>query len=98
MDQCRLHFHRGCLYVPFICVHTDQTYYYVYACVATLVATYIIIVLCRYRLRPKMLRDVFTIDMKTTIMGDEINFPIGVASTAMHRMVHDEGELATARG
>ena len=45
-----------------------------------------------------MLRDVSDINMKTTIMGDEIDFPIGVAPTAMQRMAHDEGELATARG
>ena len=45
-----------------------------------------------------MLRDVSNINMKTTVMGDEIDFPIGVAPTAMQRMAHDEGELATARG
>ena len=45
-----------------------------------------------------MLRDVSNINMKTTIMGDEIDFPIGVAPTAMQRMAHDDGELATARG
>ena len=45
-----------------------------------------------------MLRDVPNIDMKTTIMGDEIDFPIGMAPTAMQRMAHDEGELATAKG
>jgi len=45
-----------------------------------------------------MLRDVSYVDMKTTIMGDEIDFPIGVAPTAMQRMAHSEGELATARG
>ena len=45
-----------------------------------------------------MLRDVSNINMKTTIMGDEIGFPIGVAPTALQRMAHDDGELATARG
>ena len=45
-----------------------------------------------------MLRDVSDINMKTTIMGNEIDFPIGIAPTAMQRMAHDEGELATARG
>ena len=35
------------------------------------------------------------IGYKGYIMGDEIDFPIGVAPTAM---AHDEGELATARG
>ena len=45
-----------------------------------------------------MLRDVSNINMKTTIMGDEIDFPIGVSPTALQRMAHDDGELATARG
>ena len=45
-----------------------------------------------------MLRDVSNISMKTTIMGDEIDFPIGVAPTALQRMAHDDGESATAKG
>ena len=45
-----------------------------------------------------MLRDVSNVNMKTTIMGDEVDFPIGVAPTALQRMAHDDGELATARG
>ena len=45
-----------------------------------------------------MLRDVSDINMKTTIMGDEIDFPFEIAPTAMQRISHDEGELATARG
>ena len=45
-----------------------------------------------------MLRDVSNINMKTTLMGDEIDFPIGVAPTSTHRMAHYDGELATARG
>ena len=55
-------------------------------------------ILYRYRLRPRMLRDVSNINTKATIMGDEIDFPVGVAPTAMQRMAHDNGELATARG
>ncbi|XP_065907354.1 2-Hydroxyacid oxidase 1-like [Dysidea avara] len=51
----------------------------------------------RYRLRPRMLRDVSNVNMKTTIMGNEIDFPIGIAPTAMQRMAHPEGEVATAR-
>ena len=45
-----------------------------------------------------MLRDVSNVNMKTTIMGYEIDFPIGIAPTAMQKMAHPEGELATARG
>jgi len=52
----------------------------------------------RYRLRPRMLRDVSNVNMKTTIMGNEIDFPIGIAPTAMQKMAHPEGEVATAKG
>ena len=45
-----------------------------------------------------MLRDVSNISMRTTILGNEIDFPVGVAPTALQRMAHDKGELATARG
>ena len=61
------------------------------------IASYIFLC-CRYRLRPKMLRDVSNISMRTTILGNEIDFPVGVAPTALQRMAHDKGELATARG
>jgi len=45
-----------------------------------------------------MLRDVSNVNMKTTIMGNEIDFPIGIAPTAMQKMAHPEGEAETARG
>ncbi|XP_065907551.1 2-Hydroxyacid oxidase 1-like isoform X2 [Dysidea avara] len=51
----------------------------------------------RYRLRPRMLKDVSNVNMKTTIMGNEIDFPIGIAPTAVQKMAHPEGEVATAR-
>ena len=52
----------------------------------------------RYRLRPRMLRDVSNVNMKTTIMGNEIDFPIGIAPTGLQKMAHPEGEVATAKG
>ena len=52
----------------------------------------------RYRLRPRMLRDVSNVDMRTRILGQEVAFPVCVAATAMQRMAHEDGELATARG
>ena len=52
----------------------------------------------RYRLRPKLLRDVSKRDLRTTILGQEIAFPIAVAPTAMQRMAHSDGEVATAKG
>jgi len=52
----------------------------------------------RLRLRPKVLRDVSTVDPSTTVLGQRIAAPILVAPTAYHRLANDEGERATARG
>jgi isopentenyl diphosphate isomerase/L-lactate dehydrogenase-like FMN-dependent dehydrogenase len=51
----------------------------------------------RIRLRPRVLVDVTTIDMHTTVQGIPISMPIIVAPTAFHRLVHIDGECATAR-
>eukprot|EP00794_Sanderia_malayensis_P020573 gene20573-22597_t len=51
----------------------------------------------RLRIRPMMLRDVSNIDMSTTILGERVDFPICVSPTAMQRMAHPDGEVATAR-
>jgi (S)-2-hydroxy-acid oxidase len=51
----------------------------------------------RIRFRPRILIDVSKIDTSTTILGHNISMPIMVAPTAMQRMAHPEGELATAR-
>ncbi|XP_022091292.1 hydroxyacid oxidase 1-like [Acanthaster planci] len=51
----------------------------------------------QYRLRPRVLRDVSHRDMRTTLLGQEIAFPVAVAPTAAHCFAHIEGELATAR-
>jgi len=45
-----------------------------------------------------MLRDVSNVNMKTTIMRNEIDFPIGIAPTGLQKMAHPEGEVATAKG
>lgn len=52
----------------------------------------------RYRLRPRMLRDVSHLDTSTTILGERISFPVGVSPTAVQCMAHYEGEAGTARG
>jgi 4-hydroxymandelate oxidase len=49
------------------------------------------------RLRPRMLRDVSEISTVSTVLGRSSVTPIMIAPTAMHRLVLDEGELATAR-
>src|ERR1051326_7812516 len=52
----------------------------------------------RLRLRPRVLVDLSTIDMGTTVMGTPVSMPILIAPTAAHALAHPEGELATARG
>uniref|UniRef100_A0A0C9RHY5 (S)-2-hydroxy-acid oxidase n=1 Tax=Wollemia nobilis TaxID=56998 RepID=A0A0C9RHY5_9CONI len=51
----------------------------------------------RIRFRPRILIDVTNVDMSTTVLGFKISMPIMIAPTAMQRMAHPEGELATAR-
>ena len=41
--------------------------------------------------------DVSNRNMKTTVLGNEISMPIGIAPTAMQRMAHQDGECATAK-
>ena len=36
--------------------------------------------------------------MRVQLFGEWVEFPIGAAPTAMHKMAHPEGEVATARG
>jgi 4-hydroxymandelate oxidase len=52
----------------------------------------------RYRIRPHVLRDVSTVDLSTTLLGTQVGSPVHIAPVAYHRLLHDEGELATARG
>jgi 4-hydroxymandelate oxidase len=52
----------------------------------------------RLRLHPRVLTDVSHIDTRTTILDQPLEFPILLAPTAYHRLVHPEGELATVRG
>lgn len=51
----------------------------------------------RIRFRPRILIDVTHVDLSTTVLGYRISMPIMVAPTAMQRMAHPDGELATAR-
>jgi isopentenyl diphosphate isomerase/L-lactate dehydrogenase-like FMN-dependent dehydrogenase len=51
----------------------------------------------RIVLRPRVLVDVSSIDLTTTILGRAIEFPILLAPTAFNRLAHDEGEKAAAR-
>jgi 4-hydroxymandelate oxidase len=50
----------------------------------------------RIQLRPRMLVDVSTCDVRTTVLGTPISMPILIAPTAFHGLAHPEGECATA--
>ncbi len=52
----------------------------------------------RHRLVPHVLRDVSIIDTTTEVLGASMTMPVMVAPTGYHRLAHDEGEVATARG
>src|SRR5258707_435318 len=51
----------------------------------------------RWRLRPRVLVDVATVDLATTLLGTPIAMPVGLAPTARQRLAHPEGERAVAR-
>ena len=51
----------------------------------------------RRRLVPRVMRDVAAVDTSTTILGRRWPLPLWVAPTALQRMAHPDGELATAR-
>lgn len=52
----------------------------------------------RWKLYPRVLRDVSVMDLSTTVLGQRVTVPVCVAATAMQRMAHPHGETATARG
>lgn len=49
----------------------------------------------RYYLRPRVMCNVSQVDMTQYIFGDKLAMPIGLSPTAMHKMAHPRGELAT---
>lgn len=51
-----------------------------------------------HRLRPRVLRDVSTVDTAVTLLGCPLASPVGVAPSAYHSLAHPEGEAATAVG
>ncbi len=50
------------------------------------------------RLWPRVMRDVSAVDTRLSLLGVDLPFPIVLAPTGFHRLFHDEGECATARG
>lgn len=51
----------------------------------------------RIRLRPRVLVDVNTCDMRTTLLGTTVSMPILIAPTGFHCLAHPEGECVTAQ-
>ncbi|CAK7319842.1 2-Hydroxyacid oxidase 1 [Vulpes lagopus] len=51
----------------------------------------------RWKLYPRMLRNVAEIDLSTSVLGQRVSMPICVGATAMQCMAHVDGELATVR-
>lgn len=51
----------------------------------------------RLRLRPRVLVDVSTVDMSTTLVGAQAALPVAVAPMAAHGLAHPDGEIASAR-
>lgn len=50
------------------------------------------------RLRPRALVDVEQVDTRVTLFEEMLPHPVLLAPTAFHRLVHPDGEVATARG
>ncbi len=52
----------------------------------------------RYRFRPRVLNDVSSLNLRVSLQGKWVESPIGVSPTAMQKMAHPQGEVATAQG
>ena len=50
------------------------------------------------KFKTRVLNDVSKVDTKISLLGLDLAYPILIAPTAYHKMMHPEGELATARG
>ncbi|MEO6212345.1 MAG: alpha-hydroxy acid oxidase [Vicinamibacterales bacterium] len=51
----------------------------------------------RLKLRPRVLVDVSAIDLRTTVAGHAVAFPVLLAPTAFNRLADPQGEMAAAR-
>jgi 4-hydroxymandelate oxidase len=51
----------------------------------------------RRRIVPRVLTDVSTVDTSVEVLGRRWEWPIWICPTALHRLAHPDGELATAR-
>jgi L-lactate dehydrogenase (cytochrome) len=51
----------------------------------------------KHRIVPRMLRDVTDRDLSTTLLGSELSAPLLLAPIGVQKVVHPDGELASAR-
>jgi lactate 2-monooxygenase len=51
----------------------------------------------RHRIVPRMLRDVAARDLSTTVLGTAMPAPLALAPIGVQKVVHEDGELASAR-
>jgi isopentenyl diphosphate isomerase/L-lactate dehydrogenase-like FMN-dependent dehydrogenase len=51
----------------------------------------------RWRLRPRVLKDVSKIDMTAEVLATSTSLPVGLGPTALQGLADPEGEIATAR-
>ena len=52
----------------------------------------------RFRLKPSLMQPcIDDIDVTTTILGDKVNSPLGIAPAAFHKLLCPEGVLETAK-
>ena len=50
-----------------------------------------------YEFLPRVLRDVSSVDLSTTVLGTPVSMPVMLAPTGMTRLFHHDGETAAAR-
>jgi L-lactate dehydrogenase (cytochrome) len=51
----------------------------------------------KYCLVPRYLRDVTSVNLKTKVLGCDLDWPLILAPTGMNRMFHPDGEISVAR-
>jgi len=52
----------------------------------------------RWRLLPRVMRGLREASTATTVLGQDVALPVLIAPSGLHRLAHDDGELATIRG
>ena len=50
----------------------------------------------RWRLLPRVMRGLREASTATTVLGQDVALPVLIAPSGLHRLAHDEGELATS--